>query len=176
MDVTLRNLHEVYRLLDACLRYGGDPTGWRQTLAEGLRELFGGINAHCGEYTHINDPARAGVLDFVATDWPTPEQARSFARYQVSGKHVHDPPCGGINTCAASSNARANPYSFSLLLTTLVINICLIIRVPFFRMVVLLVLLSAATRYQYRVAPKCIPVGLRNPTYIFIPSVHAKSY
>jgi DNA-binding CsgD family transcriptional regulator len=91
MDVTLRNLHEVYRLLDACLRYGGDPTGWRQTLAEGLRELFGGINAHCGEYTHINDPARAGVLDFVATDWPTPEQARSFARYQVSGKHVHDP-------------------------------------------------------------------------------------
>lgn len=91
MDVTLRNLREVYRLLDACLRYGSDPTGWRQTLAEGLRDLFGGINAHCGEYAFIHDPARAGVLDFVATDWPTPEQARSFARYQVSGNHVHDP-------------------------------------------------------------------------------------
>ncbi|WP_127559547.1 helix-turn-helix transcriptional regulator [Nioella ostreopsis] len=91
MDVTLRNLREGYRLLDACLRFGGDPTGWRQSLAEGLRDLFGGINAHCGEYAYIHDPVRAGVLDFVATDWPTPEQARSFARYQVSGKHVHDP-------------------------------------------------------------------------------------
>jgi DNA-binding CsgD family transcriptional regulator len=113
MDETLRNVRDVYRLLDACLCHGGDPSGWRLTLSEGLRDLFGGINAHCGEYRHILCPDRATVLDFVATDWPAPEQGRLFARDQVSGKHRDDPLLKAIRArgrqCIVTSVADLMP-------------------------------------------------------------------
>ncbi|MGE3247929.1 MAG: helix-turn-helix transcriptional regulator [Beijerinckiaceae bacterium] len=85
------DIRQIYRLIDACVQSGGDPTSWRSVLAYGIRDIFGCMYAHAGEFAHIHDDSRARVLHMVATPWPRPEQHEAFVRYQVEGAHLHDP-------------------------------------------------------------------------------------
>ena len=84
-------MRQLYRLIDNCLLAGGDPNAWRLTLAYGIRDMFGGVFAHAGEFRFIHDDERAEVLHMVDTGWPRAEQHDAFVRYQVEGAHRFDP-------------------------------------------------------------------------------------
>ncbi len=86
----LREVCELFSLLDSCLEVGLDPDGWRQVLAVGLADLFGCVVAQSGEFRNIYDD-EAEVLHFIDYGWESDEQKAHFVAYQVEGAHRLDP-------------------------------------------------------------------------------------
>ena len=87
----LRDLREVYVVLDQCLQFGADPDGWRHRLADGARGLFKAPIVINGEFIGMYDPARAHALHVIDTGWVTPEQKLAFVHYELDGANRTDP-------------------------------------------------------------------------------------
>ncbi len=87
----LRDLRQVYVIVDLCLQVGADPDGWRHRLAGGLREFVRAPIVISGEFLHIYDAARAQAGHVIDLGWQTPEQKLAFVRYELDGANRSDP-------------------------------------------------------------------------------------
>ncbi len=87
----LRDLRQVYVILDLCLQVAADPDGWRHRLANGVRALFKAPIVISGEFVGMYDPVKAHALHVIDSGWVTPEQKLAFVRYELDGANRTDP-------------------------------------------------------------------------------------
>lgn len=88
----LRDVREIYQLIDACRDVGSDPTAWRTLLADALVHRFAARVCMTGEIEHVYDPSRAKALSLIDRGWAEDDPSRLiFLRYLQSGEYGNDP-------------------------------------------------------------------------------------